>query len=605
MSADEPGGAVVTGPLARYEAAFRGDLMRAGYMSRSVRDLVRTMARASRWLENRGLQAGGITPPVAADLEAGVPGSGPVLRFLRHAGVVDAGAGSGAGPVAALLAEFGAWLTGERGLSPVTVRCYRKHARVFLAGLAEPLDEALQRLDAGQVTSFMLGYCQDRNTESAKAMVTAIRALLRFVHVSGRTPVLLVGAVPAVAGWRLASLPRGLAAGQVGQLLDSCDRDTVTGRRDYAILTVLARLGLRGAEAAALQLGDIDWRAGEVMIRGKGSPARPAPAAGPGRRGAGRLAVRGPGPVRIAGGVRDRARPVPAAVTGGGARDHGPRLRPGRPGPPRRAPAASFAGDRDAARGRVAARGRAGTPAPEPAGHQRVCQGRSERAARAGPPLAGRRIMSTLRAAAEEYLAMRRALGFKLETQGRQLMSFTGYCEARGAERITAELALAWATQTSRGSSDEVYQSRRLMVVRIFARHLAALDPATEVPPEDMLPHHYRRIAPYLYSPGEITALMAAAGRLAPPLRAATWQTLIGLLAVTGIRNSEACHLDRDQVDLGAGVLTITDSKFGKSRQVFLHPTTVAALRGYQRRRDRWYPGRRRPASSSPPAAPG
>jgi len=271
MSADEPGGAVVTGPLARYEAAFRGDLMRAGYMSRSVRDLVRTMARASRWLENRGLQAGGITPPVAADLEAGVPGSGPVLRFLRHAGVVDAGAGSGAGPVAALLAEFGAWLTGERGLSPVTVRCYRKHARVFLAGLAEPLDEALQRLDAGQVTSFMLGYCQDRNTESAKAMVTAIRALLRFVHVSGRTPVLLVGAVPAVAGWRLASLPRGLAAGQVGQLLDSCDRDTVTGRRDYAILTVLARLGLRGAEAAALQLGDIDWRAGEVMIRGKGS----------------------------------------------------------------------------------------------------------------------------------------------------------------------------------------------------------------------------------------------------------------------------------------------------------------------------------------------
>ena len=127
-----------------------------------------------------------MTPPVAADLEAGVPGSGPVMRFLRHAGV--AGAGSGAGPVAALLAEFGAWLAGERGLSPVTVRCYRKHARVFLAGLPEPLDGALQRLDSGRVTSFMLGYCRARNTESAKAMVTAIRALLRFLHVSGRTP---------------------------------------------------------------------------------------------------------------------------------------------------------------------------------------------------------------------------------------------------------------------------------------------------------------------------------------------------------------------------------------------------------------------------------
>jgi integrase/recombinase XerD len=182
-----------------------------------------------------------------------------------------ASAGSGARPTAALLAEFGAWLAGERGLSAVTVRCYSKQARVFLAHLPEPLDAALARLDAGQVTSFMLGYCQGRNTESAKAMVTAARALLRFLHVSGRTPALLAGAVPAVAGWRLASLPRGLQAAEVERLLDGCDRDTVAGRRDYAILTVLARLGVRGAEVAALRLGDIDWQAGEVVIRGKGS----------------------------------------------------------------------------------------------------------------------------------------------------------------------------------------------------------------------------------------------------------------------------------------------------------------------------------------------
>ena len=198
--------------------------------------------------------------------------------------------------------------------------------------------------------------------------------------------------------------------------------------------------------------------------------------------------------------------------------------------------------------------------------------------------------MSALREAAEQYLVMRRALGFKLTTQGRHLMRFIGYCEARHAEHITTELALAWAMQTSRGSSDEVYWSRRLMVVRIFARHLKALDPATEVPPEDILPHHYRRIAPYLYSPGEITALMAAAGRLDPPLRAVTWQMLIGLLAVTGMRKSEACHLDRDQVDLGTGLLVVADSKFGKSRQLFLHPSAVAALRRYQRCRDRWCP---------------
>jgi integrase/recombinase XerD len=153
----------------------------------------------------------------------------------------------------------------------VTVRCYAKQAGGFVALLPEPLDAALQELDAGQVTAFMGGYCRGRNTWSAKALVTALRTLLRFLHVSDRTPVLLAGAVPAVAGWRLASLPRGLTAAEVERLLGGCDRETVTGRRDYAILTVLARLGLRGAEAAGLRLADIDWRAGEVAVCGKGS----------------------------------------------------------------------------------------------------------------------------------------------------------------------------------------------------------------------------------------------------------------------------------------------------------------------------------------------
>ena len=185
---------------------------------------------------------------------------------------------------------------------------------------------------------------------------------------------------------------------------------------------------------------------------------------------------------------------------------------------------------------------------------------------------------------------MRRALGFKLTRWAGQLSSFVDYCEAHHAERITTELALAWATETPRGSRDEVYWSRRLMVVRIFARHLQTLDPTTEVPPEDALPHHTRRVAPYLYSPAEITALIGAAGRLKPPLRAATWQTLIGLLAVTGMRKSEACRLDRNQVDLDNGVLVIADSKFGKSRRVFLHRSTIAALRRYEQRRDSLVP---------------
>jgi integrase/recombinase XerD len=199
--------------------------------------------------------------------------------------------------------------------------------------------------------------------------------------------------------------------------------------------------------------------------------------------------------------------------------------------------------------------------------------------------------VSALRARAEEYLAMRRALGFGLTTQGRHLMSFVRFCEERSAGRVTADLAVEWATQASRGSGDEVYQARKLDTVRIFARHLKALDPATEVPPGDVLSRRQGRVPPYLYSPQEIAALMSAAGDLTPAMRAMTWRTLIGLLAVTGMRQGEACRLERDDVDLDAGTLVIADSKFGKSRQVFLHPSAAVAMRAYEQARNQAFPG--------------
>lgn len=173
------------------------------------------------------------------------------------------------GDSAGLLAEFRAWLDRERGLSPVSVRCYSKQAKAFLAAMGGA--GAVNGLDAGKVTAFMVEHCRERNRWSAKAMVTSLRAFLRFAHVSGRTAVPLAGAVPAVASWRLSALPRGLAAGEVEQLLAGCDRETKVGVRDYAVLSLLARLGLRGAEAAGLQLGDIEWRAGEITVTGKGS----------------------------------------------------------------------------------------------------------------------------------------------------------------------------------------------------------------------------------------------------------------------------------------------------------------------------------------------
>jgi integrase/recombinase XerD len=183
--------------------------------------------------------------------------------------------GGGAG----LLAEFGIWLDRERGLSPVTVGCYCKQAKCFLAAVGGP--GAVSGLDAGRVTAFMVEHSRDRNSWSAKAMVTSLRAFLRFAHATGRTAAPLAGAVPAVASWRMAALPRGLTPAATGRLLGGCDQETAVGRRDYAVLSLLARLGLRGAEAAGLQLDDIGWRAGEITVTGKGSRTErlPLPAA--------------------------------------------------------------------------------------------------------------------------------------------------------------------------------------------------------------------------------------------------------------------------------------------------------------------------------------
>lgn len=196
--------------------------------------------------------------------------------------------------------------------------------------------------------------------------------------------------------------------------------------------------------------------------------------------------------------------------------------------------------------------------------------------------------MTTLRTAAHEYLATRRALGFKLHAHQRLLDSFTDYLHRRGATTITVELAVAWATQPA--GADPLWWSRRLCVVRGFARHMRALDPETEIPPADMLPMRAGRITPHLYSSADVSALLQMAGAMRPRLHAATYQTLIGLLAVTGMRVGEACRLDRDDVDLAEAVLTVTNSKFGKSRQIPIHASTVAALRGYAHLRDQISP---------------
>jgi len=211
--------------------------------------------------------------------------------------------------------------------------------------------------------------------------------------------------------------------------------------------------------------------------------------------------------------------------------------------------------------------------------------------------------MTGYRAAAEDYLVTRRAMGYKLAYQGQMLAQFAAWLDDVGAEHLTISLALSWAKQPSDAARS--WWAVRLSTVRGFARYLSALDPDTEIPPAGMIATGSHRIVPYIYSEPDIARLLKAAGRLGDVHRADTYQTLIGLVAVTGMRAGETVRLDRNDVDLEQGLLTIRDSKYGKSRQIPVHPSTVEALAGYARRRDAREPrrdGRRNrhaPSSSS------
>jgi site-specific recombinase XerD len=178
-----------------------------------------------------------------------------------------------------LLADYRAYLVRERGLAAGTVRLRERVARLFLLERPEPLELALGRLEPGDVTRFVLAECRSgrRSVAWSKTLTSGLRSLLSFLHLAGWVPAPLAPAVPSVAGWRLTALPRALQAEHAQRLLASCDRDTALGRRDFAVLTLLWRLGLRSFEVAGLSLDDIDWRAGEITIRGKGSVSERLP----------------------------------------------------------------------------------------------------------------------------------------------------------------------------------------------------------------------------------------------------------------------------------------------------------------------------------------
>jgi integrase/recombinase XerD len=273
----------VTGPLEEYEAGFVVLSGQQGYGRPAAGHQLALMVEVSGWLAAASLDVSGLTSAVAAEFVAERLVAGqhryvtaaalaPLLGYLRDLGVAPpAEPAAEVGPVEELLARFGRYLRAERGLTSGTARGYIDAVRPFLVGRLRDGQLDLGGLSAGDVTRFVVASCPGRAPGPAKLIVSALRSLLGFLHVDGTLAVSLSSAVPSVAARRLAGLPRPLTASEVRALLEACDRRTTVGRRDYARGVLLSRLGLRSGEVARLALDDIDWRAGEIVVSGKGS----------------------------------------------------------------------------------------------------------------------------------------------------------------------------------------------------------------------------------------------------------------------------------------------------------------------------------------------
>jgi integrase/recombinase XerD len=271
---------VSSGPLAPHAKGFDAELSRLGYSPSAAKKHLLLMAALSRRLDAEGLDVGEMTTAGVelffrerrregrANLLT-VRALEPLLGYLRRAGLVsEPREAVVTGPVDVFLRGYRLYLVRERGLVEGTVNLYVRIARLFVSErlAADGLD--LAHLTAAEVTDFATRACKRRRLSSARQTISALRSLLRFLRMTGATESALDQAVLSVAGWS-SSLPRAIEADHAARLLASCDQGSSIGRRDYAILAMLVRLGLRAGEVVALELGDIDWRRGEIVVHGK------------------------------------------------------------------------------------------------------------------------------------------------------------------------------------------------------------------------------------------------------------------------------------------------------------------------------------------------
>ncbi len=268
----------LSGPLLPYAEGFRVELARLGYTPLSAANQLRLVAHLSRWLQASDRRVEDLVSQVVDEFlktrrAAGYTcwlsrrGLAPLLGYLRSIGAVP--------PEElvvrpALVEQYSSYLRSERALVETTIRHYVETAVLFLDALSERHLEPAG-ITTAVVSDFVLSKCRQRSVGYSKNLVTNLRSFLRFLYLAGHLKASLAEAVPAVAGWRIATLPRPPEKAVVGALLGSCDRRRGIGRRDYAILCLLIRLGLRSGEVAHLELGDIDWHQGEILVRGKGS----------------------------------------------------------------------------------------------------------------------------------------------------------------------------------------------------------------------------------------------------------------------------------------------------------------------------------------------
>lgn len=270
---------VVSGPLAPYVPGFASKLKTAGYTPLSAVNQMRLLAHLSRWLDDRRLGVADLTDERVEAFFESRRSSGctwfvtrralaPLLELLSDLGLLpppDPPAGS---PLDAVLIRFHRYLLDERGLASSTACAYLWRARHFVAGYAP--GGQLDGVTAGDITRAVLAESAALSVGSAQFFVAALRAFLRFCNMEGLAAADLSGAALAVTGRRRSALPNGISSGDTKALLRSCDRREAVGRRDYAVIVMLLRLGLRAGEVAALRLDDLDWRAGEVVVHGKG-----------------------------------------------------------------------------------------------------------------------------------------------------------------------------------------------------------------------------------------------------------------------------------------------------------------------------------------------